>query len=80
METAENTIGATSQEGIHNGVTDQQYTASGEMIAPPSTAQADIEQRGGYEMQDCCADSCYCIGFIFTLGLISLCWEQDDMY
>lgn len=78
METTRHTVGSVGQEG--SKVSEQQHSFSQNIITQPPTSQPDMEQRRGYEMQDCCADSCYCIGFIFTLGLISLCCQPDDMY
>lgn len=80
METANHTMGSEDQGARQDNATDQQYSMSQDMIAQLQPSQPDIEQRGGYEMEDCCADSCYCIGFIFTLGLITLCCQPDDMY
>lgn len=80
METVGQAMEAGSQQDVQNIATDQQYSASQNMVTQSSTPQAEIDQRGGYETQDCCADTCYCIGFIFTLGLISLCCQPDDMY
>lgn len=80
METADHTTISKDQEDMQDKVTEQKYSASESMVAQSAAPESDFEQRGGYEMEDCCADSCYCIGFIFTLGLITLCCQPDDMY
>lgn len=80
MDTAVHTIGPHDQEGMQKNVTEEQYSAPQHTMTQPPNSQDGIEQRGGYEIEDCCADSCYCVGFIFTLGLITLCCQPDDMY
>lgn len=79
MENTGQIPGPEDQENRQVNLTGQPYTATQYIMAQPSTSEDDIEQRGGYEMEDYCADSCYCIGFIFTLGLITLCCQPDDM-
>lgn len=80
METIEQSMRDQVMEDINDNPTDQQYAPSQKMVAPTPTPQADVKQRGGYEMQDCCADTCYCIGFIFTFGLITLCCDPNYTY
>lgn len=80
METAGHTTVSKDQEDMQDHVTEQKQPASETMVAKSPDPQGDVEQRGWYEMEDCCADSCHCIGFIFTLGLITLCCQPDDMY
>lgn len=68
------------QDRIEHDTTDQQYSAPQNMTVQPSTSQDEVNQRGGYEMQDMCADGCYCLGFILTLGLIACCCSPEDMH